>query len=128
MEREQARKHFVESGLSYADICEQDINLLNNILSEELSSYFVSGGAHAKGMELKVSKLRKKDIHVLKNGIKSARIQVDGSYFERREAITFSQTGFIGFAGELDQKNTQPILQAFVKWCDQIASLKATTV
>lgn len=128
MDREQARKHFAESELSYADVNEQDVYRLSSILSEELSSYLVSGGEHAQGMGLKPSKLRKKDIYVLKRGLKSARIQVDGSYFKRREAITFSQTGFIGFAGEFDDKNTQPILQAFIRWCDEIASLKATTV
>lgn len=123
MDRNEARKHFKNIGLSYENITQEDINTLYEILSDEINQYRKNGGEHAKQMDLKVSKLRVKDIKVLKrSGLKYARLQVDGSYFNRREAITFSQTGFIGFGGELDDKNVQPILKAFCKWCDQITA------
>ncbi|TQK75163.1 hypothetical protein FB479_101775 [Brevibacillus sp. AG162] len=63
---------------------------------------------------MKVSKPRVKDVKILKSGPKHAQIQIDGSYFSRREGITFSQTGFIGFGGGFSDVNVQPILKAFV--------------
>ena len=41
-------------------------------------------------------------------------------YFTRRECISFNRDGFIGFAGWADQGNTNPILRAFLKWCDYL--------
>lgn len=122
MDRNEAREYFKKSGLNYEIITSEDIKTLSEILSNELNEYHINGGDHAKQMDLKVSKLRVKDVKVLKSGLKYARLQVDGSYFRRREAITFSQTGFIGFGGELDDKNVRPILKAFCKWCELIAS------
>lgn len=113
--RNQGREFF--EGLDYQDILESDIYYLVEILKSELKEYR-NTTKHAQEMGLKVSKIRKKDIKVLKRtGLKYAQIQIDGSYFERREGITFSITGFIGFAVEMDDKNIQPILRAFQKWC-----------
>ncbi len=120
MERNDARNQFKNLGLSYAIITKEDIILLQHVLSEELSSYLLYGGEHALQMDMKVSKLRVKDVKVLKSGLKYARLQIDGSYFSRREGITFSETGFIGFGGEFSDANVQPILKAFVKWCNEI--------
>lgn len=120
MNRNDARDYFNSLGLEYCKINEEDINRLIIILDEELSSYLDYGGLHAQQMGMKVSKSRKKDIKVLKRGLQYARIQIDGSYFTRREGITFSQTGFIGFGGEFSDVNVAPILKAFCKWCDTI--------
>lgn len=122
VEREHAREHFQRCDLDYSMITLEDINKLIDMVSEELQSYLGYGGEHSKQMDMKVSKLRKKDVKVLKNGLQYARIQIDGSYFKRREAITFSSTGFIGFGGELSDVNVQPILKAFCRWCDSITS------
>lgn len=40
---------------------------------------------------------------------------------ERRECISFNADGWIGFAGWADQGNTNPILRAFIEWCDVLA-------
>ena len=32
--------------------------------------------------------------------------------------------GWIGFAGWADQGNTNPILRAFIEWCDVLAATK----
>lgn len=123
MERAQARDYFKNKGLSYAVLTEEDIKLLGIMLAEELFSYLMNGGNHARQMSMKVSTFRKKDVKVLKKtGLKYARIQIDGSYFKRREGITFSQTGFIGFGCEFSDVNVQPILKAFCKWCDYIVA------
>lgn len=126
MTRDEAREYFQKCGLDYSKITLEDIYRLVAFVSEELRLYFQNGGEKAKNMNMTVSMLRKKDVKVLKrSGLKYARIQVDGSYFKRREGITFSQTGFIGFGGELDSTNVQPILKAFIRWCDCVKEKEA---
>lgn len=122
MNRDEARNYFKNIGLSYANLQIQDINTLLNIVSEELELYLKTGGEHAEAMGMEVRKLLKKDVKILKDGLKYAFIRVKGSYFESREAISFNQNGFIGFGGELDDKNVQPLLKAFCRWCDKISN------
>lgn len=122
MERTEARDYFKKTGLTYERLTKSDINVLYDLLSEELFTYLATGGFHAQQMSMRVSKLRIKDIKVLKSGLKYAQIQIDGRYFSRREGITFSSTGFIGFGCEFSDINVQPILKAFIKWCDHMAT------
>jgi hypothetical protein len=122
MNRDEAREHFKSSCLNYESLNEEHIKTLLKIISEELDDYYVNGGEHAKQMDMKVSKPRIKDVKVLKSGLQYARIQIDGSYFKRREGITFSSTGFIGFGAEFSDVNVQPILKAFCRWCNKFAS------
>jgi hypothetical protein len=51
-------------------------------------------------------------------------LYVNSHYFTRREAISFNEDGFIGFAGWADQANTNPLLRAFLRWCDDMAEAK----
>ncbi|WPS85523.1 hypothetical protein SMD22_00250 (plasmid) [Brevibacillus halotolerans] len=122
MNRNDAREHFENSGLSYSKIKEEEIKKLVDILSEELSSYLEYGGDHAQEMGMRVRKPRVKDIKCLKKGLVYAYIKIDGSYFERREGISFNKDGFIGFGGEFSDVNVEPILKAFCRWCDTIAN------
>ena len=54
----------------------------------------------------------------------SCYLYVNSHYFERRECISFNADGWIGFAGRADQGNTNPILRAFIEWCDALAATK----
>lgn len=47
-------------------------------------------------------------------------ITAKGTYFNAREAITFCDSGFIGFCGEADSENEIPILTAFAEWLKEI--------
>lgn len=47
-------------------------------------------------------------------------ITAKGTYFDNREAITFCDSGFIGFCGEADAENEIPILTAFAEWLNII--------
>lgn len=123
MKREEAREYFKNKGLSYESLVPVDITQLAHLISMELIEYLSNGGEHAIGMDMKVATIRKKDINFKEGKFISAKVQVNGSYFKRREAVTFSQTGLIGFGGELDDKNVQPILKAFCKWCDELVDL-----
>ena len=121
--RDEARAYFKNLGLSYQAISEEDIQLLLSALSKELELYKNNGEEYSKQMDMKVRKPLVKDVKILKRtGLKHASLKIDGSYFEKREAITFNVDGFIGFGGELCEKNVQPILRAFHSWCDMIAS------
>lgn len=60
MERAQARDYFKNKGLSYAVLTEEDVKLLGIMLAEELFSYLMNGGNHARQMNMKVSTFRKK--------------------------------------------------------------------
>ena len=51
-------------------------------------------------------------------------LYMNSHYFTQREAISFNVDGFIGFAGWADQGNTNPLLRAFLSWCDYLADCK----
>lgn len=121
MSNDDARQYFQTKGLSYSNISELDIRRLANILEAELINYIASGDFHAGQMNMNVAPIRKKDLNFENGKLEAARIQIDGSYFKRREGITFNKTGFIGFAAEFSTVNTAPILKAFCRWCDSMA-------
>jgi hypothetical protein len=52
-------------------------------------------------------------------------IRCKAFYFKDREAITFNEEGFVGFAGWADDGNVQPILRACVKWVEETTSYVA---
>lgn len=115
---EQARQYFKDKNLDYKMIGRKEIEFLNRLIEKELVDYFLSGDSHAYQMDMSVSRLLKKDFKFSENGLEYAYLHVDGSYFKRRESVSFHQNGFIGFCGELSSVNSQPILKGFIKWCD----------
>lgn len=105
---EKIRKLFNEK-YTYQMLNESHISHLRLLVSNELIG-------HNEEMSMSVNAPRKKDTNVLKTkGLKSAYIGVRGSYFSDREGITFSQTGFIGFAGWASEYNVKPFVDAFEK-------------
>ena len=54
------------------------------------------------------------------NGLKAIFLFCRGSYFRKREAISFNRDGFIGFCGELSGCNQTPFVKGFVKWVDEL--------
>lgn len=123
LNRDEAREYFKNKGLSYSNIDEEDIRDLVQFLSEEFKEYVKNGREHAKAMDMKARKPLVRNVKILKRtGLQYAYLKVKGSYFESREAISFNKDGFIGFGGELDDKNVQPILKAFCRWCDLMVS------
>lgn len=57
------------------------------------------------------------------NAIKQAFVFVDGSYFDKRECISFNHDGFIGFCGWADDLYTMPIVRGFRTWVDELAGI-----
>lgn len=118
---EEARQYFKDKGLTYADITEGDILTLTMLLNKEIKKSNKSGETSTDSMCLsKKVNMKKKS-----NGsIISCYLYMNSHYFTQREAISFNTDGFIGFAGWADQCNTNPLLRAFLSWCDYLAEMK----
>lgn len=109
-----AREYFKGKGLSYDDITEGDILVLTMLLQKELKK---SNKAGETSVTMSLSK--KIDMKKKSNGsIRSCYLYMNAHYFTQREAIFFNEDGFIGFAGWADVGNKNPLLRAFLKWCD----------
>lgn len=117
----EAREYFAGKGLTYDDITEGDILVLVMLLNREIKKA-------VKDNETSVSTIylsSKVDMKKKTNGtIVCCYLYVNSHYFTRRECISFNRDGFIGFAGWADQGNTNPILRAFLEWCDYLAGGK----
>ena len=118
---EEARQYFKDKGLTYADITEGDILTLTMLLNKEIKKSNKNGETSTDSMYLS----KKVDIKKKGNGsIISCYLYINSHYFTQREAISFNTDGFIGFAGWADQCNTNPLLRAFLSWCDYLAESK----
>ena len=128
MERDFARKKFVDNNLDYSKINKAKIKTLCNLLNTELSNY--KNGSFT----MKLRGFRLSDIEYNLDGslVKcflrvKGMIENESNHFNGREAISFNTDGFIGFSGWADSKNVQPFLIAFSKWIDEIRQPTPTT-
>lgn len=120
----EARQYFRDKGLSYHDITEGDILSLLMLLNREIKKSNKAGETSVSTMHMS-SKI---DMKKRTNGtIIKCFLYINSHYFTRREAISFDEDGFIGFAGWADQGNTNPLLRAFLRWCDDLAAAKEAT-
>lgn len=114
----EAREYFKSKGLTYDDITEGELLVLVMLLNKELKAAVKDYETSVDSMHLS----KRMDIKKKTNGsIVSCYLYLNAHYFTQREAISFNPDGFIGFAGWADQGNTNPLLRAFLKWCDMIA-------
>lgn len=119
---DEARKYFADKGLTYDDITEGDILTLVILLNKHIKAANKDNETSVDSMYLS----KKIDILKKRNGtIIRCFLYMNSSYFTRRECISFNSDGFIGFAGWADQGNTNPILRAFLEWCDILAETAA---
>lgn len=114
----EAREYFKNKGLTYDSITEGDILILAMMLEKEIKKSNKAGETSTSTITLskKVDMKKKTNGHII-----CCFLYVNSHYFEQREAISFNRDGFIGFAGWADQGNTNPLLRAFLKWCDYLA-------
>ena len=116
--REEAREYFKNKGLGYGDVTEGDIQVLLMMLNNELKKSNASGETSVSTIHLS----QKVDMKKKSNGtIKSCFTYLNSHYFTRRECISFNEDGFIGFAGWADIGNKNPLMRAFLAWCDYLA-------
>lgn len=112
-----ARQYFIDKGLTYDAVTEGDILALVMLLNQEIKKSNQMGETSVSTIHLSKRINSKKK----PNGtLISCFLYVNSHYFKQREAISFNANGFIGFAGWTDQGNTNPILRAFLRWCDYL--------
>ena len=112
MTREEARKLFEDSKLSYKNIGSREIASLRSLISEEF-----------KKMDtiINMKLIQGKPFKFNNDGsVINGSIRVEGKHFENREAITFNRGGFIGFSGWADAQNVKPFTSAFARWTNSI--------
>lgn len=114
----EARQYFRDKGLSYHDITEGDILSLLMLLNREIKKSNKAGETSVSTMYMssKINMKKRTNGTIIK-----CFLYINSHYFTRREAISFNEDGFIGFAGWADQRNTNPLLRAFLRWCDDLA-------
>ena len=118
--RDEARQYFKDKGLTYDDITGHDIFTLTILLKKHIEAAVKDNETIDSMCLSKKINIKKKD-----NGaIECCFLYVNSRYFEQRECISFNRAGFIGFAGWADQGNTNPILRAFLEWCDKLGNQK----
>lgn len=119
---QEARDYFEKKGLTYNDITEGDILSLVLLLNLEIKKAVKADEMSTHSMHLS----RRMDIKKRSNGtITECYLYINSHYFTQRECISFNKNGFIGFCGWADQGNTNPILRAFLTWCDCLAESEA---
>jgi len=131
MKRSDLRTKFKESGLRYSMISYIELFKLETLLKDELSAFKNESEYNTFTMQLVRTTIKdgtrdligyvgaKKYVFFHIKGIVTP---IGGAkpfvHFKKRECISFNRDGFIGFAGEMDSKNVQPILRAFDRWID----------
>lgn len=113
--RDKGRVVLENSGLTYRDFNVYNIALLESILEDELSKH--------ENLPMKIDRPLKKDFKFNVDGsLSHGYFKVKSSYFIKREAISFNDNGFVGFAGWADKFNVQPFVNAFIKWLDRLST------
>ncbi|MCH3943039.1 MAG: hypothetical protein LKE37_05050 [Atopobiaceae bacterium] len=114
---ESCRSHFESCGLNYEGLRKDDIWLLQAILARSVRT---SDSTTIDDLHIS----RKVDIKTNDDGsLIGAYIYISGSYFKKREAVSFNEDGFIGFCGWADSNNSRPIYEGFEAWVDQVSGL-----
>lgn len=118
MTTEEAREYFKSKNLTYKDITSGDICVLVMMLNKSFKQA-------CKRNEMSVNTMRMsekiKSKYTSSGKLIECYLFINSHYFTRMECISFNKDGFIGFAGWADSRNTKPIIDAFVKWCDYLA-------
>lgn len=107
MNRSDARGLWAASGLTFRDLTHAMLRDLRKSVQAEM----IAGG-HIR------NSLRARQRFSIKE--RQIALRCKGAYFDDREAITFYDDGFVGFAGWADDKNIQPILKGFCAWLQKL--------
>jgi hypothetical protein len=110
MTRDEARKHWAASGLTYEALRDDSLERLRQKIDAALL---------ASGLMDSTFRAREPTTFNDQPG-RWADIRCSAYYFDDRQAVTFESNGFVGFAGWADDTNVQPIITAFVAWVDEL--------
>jgi len=109
MTRDEARRLWIDAQLDNSHLNLGRLQKLRQMVNDEMkASGLIRGSFRVQGQ--------------FRAGIGSrgwwAALACKSCHFEKREAITFEDSGFVAFAGWADDTNVQPIITAFAKWVE----------
>lgn len=113
--RDQVRAAYAASGLAAVPLTKDRLKALNAMLELSLKDAGLMRGTFRMKHAF--------DIRLFKKAGGELRCKSD--YFDDREAVTFNEDGFVGFAGWADETNVQPILQGFMTWIENEGGMLA---
>lgn len=125
--REEARAYFKDKGLSYSDIRIETLDYLAALLNLKFAQQNVERKSNPEKPQywVRVNSAKYYKGEYKENGtLICAFLTGKGTYFNAREVISFNRDGFIGFCGDADMKNTEPVVKAFIEWCDWLAEFR----
>ncbi len=101
------RQTLSAKGIAKATVTAAQLSTLHDILSKKLKT----SGCFCGSFKIN-PKCKTKDMHYL---------TCSSSYFDEREAVSFNNDGFIGFAGWAGEENVKPILEGVLDWAAEIS-------
>jgi hypothetical protein len=116
---DEARQYFKDKGLTYDVLNTYTVDLLVNFLQGEILKMRKEQN---DCILLRINNQRYTKKQRELNDFNNLEITVEGTYFKKREAISFNTGGFIGFAGWACTNNTKPFIDGFIKWCDELTT------
>jgi hypothetical protein len=117
MTNDEARQYFDDKGLTYSDITSGDICCLIMILNKHIKRACKNHEMSDDTIHLS----QKIDARYKTNGnLLCSYIRLNSREWRKRECISFNYDGFIGFAGWAASRDTKPIIEAFIEWCDMM--------
>ena len=114
LRREQAGAVFKDAGRSYKAITPATLRWLRTIINQRMKDSGLIRGSFRCRQRGVIKRSR--------TGRFFAGITCRAFYFDDREAVSFNDDGFIGFAGWADNENVQPILRGFCDWVKEISN------
>ncbi|WP_395454663.1 hypothetical protein ACHMW5_13400 [Azospirillum melinis] len=111
------RKIWERSGLDYAVLTPENLRRLVSLIDREMKA--------SRLMHATFRMRRKLGMHRVDGKLSHASLRCKSSYFDDREAVTFNDDGFIGFAGWADDANVVPVLTGFSKWVAELTQAAA---
>ncbi len=115
--RDEARACFANSNLTYGDIRKGDLFMLEMMLNAAFAEANISMGSYWYWKRVNDAKYYKGSFNP-DGSIVYAFITAKGAYFDAWEVISFKPGGYISFCGEADWRNLQPVVDAFMRWCE----------
>ena len=109
---ELARKYFELSGLEIKKVTIDQCEKLSDFITDEINKLLVD---KSYSMVLRLRMHRR--IRETRDGIY---LLTDGSYFKKRQAISFNFRDKIIFCSWASGCNRIPYIKGFVKWCDSL--------
>ena len=107
--RDQARTLYAESGLAALPLTKERLKSLHMMLDLSMKDAGLMRGTFRMARASKIRLFKKA----------GGELRCKSDYFDDREAVTFNEDGFVGFASWADEINVQPILIGFLAWVSQ---------